>query len=157
MSNSLKPRLCQNDCFFFQFGKGSSYQHILAQDKPPTYCSICHHSLRSKCCWNDSLFQLYLQNVLQFFPSDVYFQLRNCQIVQFSLVFCVWAAAFAPMRGEVSSNFRDMNSRRQPFDSQRYFSESDREWRIGGNHLLGVFKRAERVFYFWEVWVELLN
>ncbi|KAK9944610.1 hypothetical protein M0R45_010170 [Rubus argutus] len=35
--------------------------------------------------------------------------------------------AFAPMRGEVSSNFRDMNSRRQPFDSQRYFSESDRE------------------------------
>ncbi|XP_062025318.1 uncharacterized protein LOC133741444 [Rosa rugosa] len=35
--------------------------------------------------------------------------------------------AFAPMRGEVSSNVHDMNSRRQPFDSQRYFSDSERK------------------------------
>ncbi|XP_050364039.1 uncharacterized protein LOC126782775 isoform X1 [Argentina anserina] len=35
--------------------------------------------------------------------------------------------AFAPMRGEVSSSLHDISSRGQPFDSQRYFSDSDKE------------------------------
>ncbi|PQQ13804.1 uncharacterized protein Pyn_00048 [Prunus yedoensis var. nudiflora] len=36
--------------------------------------------------------------------------------------------AFAPMSGErASSNFHDMNSRRQPFDTHRYFPDNERE------------------------------